>query len=180
MKKYILTGTPGCGKTSIIRELENLGYFVVHEAATDVIAHEQNSGHLTPWEQPNFVDKIVDLQKKREIQASDYFSSLQFYDRSPICTYALAIYLNVEPSEFLLQEVERIKKDNVYENKVFFIENLGFCAPTNARKISFEESLVFEKIHVEAYTKFGYECLHIPAMPLSERMNTILSLISTF
>ena len=34
MKRYILTGTPGAGKTSIIQALALRGYCVVEEAAT--------------------------------------------------------------------------------------------------------------------------------------------------
>jgi predicted ATPase len=38
MRRFIMTGAPGSGKTSILRALENLGYAVVEEAATDAIA----------------------------------------------------------------------------------------------------------------------------------------------
>ncbi|WP_202149581.1 AAA family ATPase [Candidatus Sarmatiella mevalonica] len=38
MKHFILTGTPGSEKTSVIKELEKSGYAVIHEAATDVIS----------------------------------------------------------------------------------------------------------------------------------------------
>ncbi len=38
MRCFILTGTTGSGKTSIIRELEKFGHAVIHEAATDIIA----------------------------------------------------------------------------------------------------------------------------------------------
>ncbi|MDP3532510.1 MAG: AAA family ATPase [Alphaproteobacteria bacterium] len=177
MKRYIITGTPGCGKTSIISALEKQGHAIVHEAATDIIACEQKLGNERPWEQTSFIDKIIDLQKHRQILADNVSSSIQFYDRSPICTYALAKYLNVGSSEVLLKEIERIQSNKIYENKVFFIENLGFCTPTDARKISFEESLVFEKIHAEIYTKFGYKCIRIPSLPLLKRMNVIISLI---
>ena len=40
-KRFIFTGTPGSGKTSVILALEKLGYVVVPESATDVIAEEQ-------------------------------------------------------------------------------------------------------------------------------------------
>lgn len=43
-KRFILTGTPGSGKTSVIKELEKLGHAVIHEAATDVISIEQAKG----------------------------------------------------------------------------------------------------------------------------------------
>lgn len=177
IKRYILTGTPGCGKTSIINTLKNKNYSIIHEAATDVIAYEQKIGNEKPWEQPNFIDKIISLQKQRQMKAINDTASLQFYDRSPICTYALALYLNIKPSEILLNEIERIQNNKIYEKNTFFIENLGFCTPTEARTISFEESLVFEKIHDETYKKFGYECIKIPALPLLNRVNIILELV---
>ena len=38
MKRFVVTGAPGAGKTAIIRQLELDGFGVVEEAATDVIA----------------------------------------------------------------------------------------------------------------------------------------------
>lgn len=176
MKRYILTGTPGCGKTSVIQDLEKQGYLVVHEAATDVIAIEQERGNIEPWMSPSFIDEIIKIQHERQILAPGTDAKIQFYDRSPVCTYALAVYLGYEPSTALLEEIERTK--GIYENKVFFLENLGFCEPTAARRITFEEALKFEKIHEEAYAKFGYECVKIPAMPLPKRVQIILESIA--
>ncbi len=101
----------------------------------------------------------------------------QFYDRSPICTYALAIYLGFEPSKILLDQIKYIQEYKIYENRVFFIANLGFIKNTDARKISFEESLKFEQIHLDAYKKFGYECITIPVAPIENRAQQIMTLI---
>jgi predicted ATPase len=174
MKRFIITGTPGCGKTSLIQELEVRGYSVIHESATDVIAAEQASGNKEPWKQPDFIDKIIAMQKTRQIQNTNQ-SILQFYDRSPICTYALSVYLGFEPSVALMQEIERVQKERVYEPTVFFLDNLGFIKPTEARRISFEESLIFEKIHEEAYAQFGYTCVKIPPVSQQERVELILN-----
>ena len=174
MKRYILTGTPGSGKTSILHELKTQGYFVVEEAATDVIALEHIPNNPDPWMQPEFIDKIVRLQKQRQIETSTNAYELQLYDRSPICTYALSRYLGYPPSPCLLEEMERIERENIYQRQVFFIENLGFCKPTEARKISFEESLIFEKIHEEIYTSFGFCLMKIPPHSLSERVRSIV------
>jgi predicted ATPase len=173
MKRYILTGTPGCGKTSLIRSLEIQGNCVIEEAATDVIAFEQSLGNKEPWTTPKFIDDIVMLQRQRQLQQTG--PNLQFYDRSPFCTYALALYLNFKPSSLLLEEIERIQSEKIYEKQVFFMENLGFITPTEARQISFEESLKFEKIHEEVYEKFGYVCTKIPLLPLLERREFLLS-----
>ena len=174
MQRYILTGTPGSGKTSLIRALEFTGFSVVAEAATDIIAYEQMQGVDEPWKNEDFIDYIVRLQKQRQIALSDQHSEIHFYDRSPICTYALAKYLNFHPSTLLIQEIERTRNDRVYEEIVFFIDNLGFIENTNARQISFKESLKFEETHLAAYKKFGFSCVHIPAMPIEERAKLIL------
>lgn len=43
-----MTGAPGAGKTSILKGLQDRGYEVVEEAATDVIAREQALGVEEP------------------------------------------------------------------------------------------------------------------------------------
>jgi predicted ATPase len=91
MKRYILTGTPGAGKTTILHYLEHEGYAVVPEAATDVSALHQALGDHEPWTKPSFIAAIAELQRKRQQQSSALPGGVQIYDRSPVCTYALAI-----------------------------------------------------------------------------------------
>ena len=177
MKRYILTGTPGCGKTSIIRALEMTGASVVAEAATDIIAYKHIQGELAPWEKSDFIDDIIMLKKHRQIDMCFDYSDLHFYDRSPICTYALTVYLGFKPSHNLMNEIQRIHKYDIYEKRVFFLENLGFITNTEARKISFDDSLKFEQIHREIYAKFDYECVVVPAARIDERVKIILDSI---
>ena len=46
MKKYILTGGPGSGKSSILLGLEQQGETIIREAAEDYIKHQQAQGIL--------------------------------------------------------------------------------------------------------------------------------------
>jgi predicted ATPase len=174
MNRYIITGTSGAGKTSIISLLENMGYGVAHEAATDVIAHEQSMGIEMPWREDGFIDKVVILQKQRQIRLS---SKVQFFDRAPFDEDAFCRYMNYSLSPILLEEIRRITVEGVYQKKVFFIENLGFCEPTAVRQISFEEALKFEKIHEEVYRSYGFELIKIAPDTIEERVDRILSLI---
>src|SRR5260370_36529572 len=103
MKRYILTGTPGSGKTSLLHELKRQGYWVVEEAATDVIAREQGLGNSEPWVQADFIDRIVRLQKQRQLEASTSPDNLPWYDRSPICPLALSRCLEYPASPFLVK-----------------------------------------------------------------------------
>lgn len=173
MKRYIITGTPGSGKTSIIRQLELDGFTVVEEAATDIIAAAQAQGRIEPWTDPSFIDEIARLQKDREHRIPNLPQGIQFYDRSVVCTAALATYLGYPLSPFLTSELERIKRESIFQIPVFFIRNLGFVTPTGARRITFEESLRFEKIHESIYHSFGFELVHIEPAPLCERVNAI-------
>ncbi|GHE45320.1 hypothetical protein GCM10017673_54300 [Streptosporangium violaceochromogenes] len=173
MKRYILTGTPGAGKTAILRWLECDGYTVIEEAATDVIALRQAQGDPEPWTRRSFVEAITTLQRRRQEQAVALPGEVQIYDRSPICTYALATYLGHPISPVLSRELERIQARRLYEKKVFFVQNLGFVTPTDARRITFEESLRFERVHQDAYTSLGYECVPIVPGMLSDRAGAI-------
>jgi predicted ATPase len=175
MKRHILTGTPGSGKTTILHALKRQGFAVVEEAATDVIALEQRKGNLEPWSQPDFIEKIVRLQQQRQLTAATEPSALQFYDRSPLCTYALSRHLGYPPSPGLLEELERMEREHIYQKQVFFIDNLGIVEPTEARRIGFEEALRFEHIHEDTYASFGYDCIHIAPASLAERVSIILA-----
>jgi predicted ATPase len=170
MKRYILTGAPGAGKTALVRALEAEGHAVVEEAATDVIALAHAQGVAEPERNPGFIDTIVRLQRRRQMAAAAWPGSVQVFDRSPICTYALSLFLGYPPSALLTEELDRIERERVYERRVLFVENLGFVTPTAARRISFAASLDFEAVHRQAYGELGYDLVSIPAATLAARL----------
>lgn len=180
VKRYVLTGAPGSGKTAILRMLETQGCAVVEEAATDVIALELARDNPEPWTTPAFIDAIVALQKRRQIQARALTSRVQFYDRSPICTHALSTFLGYPISTTLCRELDRMKQERIYQHRVFFVQNLGFCSPTAARRITFEDSLRFEKVHEETYRRFGYECVAVVPGAVSDRVAAIRRAVGEF
>jgi predicted ATPase len=173
LPRYILTGTPGAGKTAVLRLLEFHGHIVVDESATDVIALEAALGHEQPENDPSLIDKILTLQRQRQARAPAAETEPVFFDRSPVCTLALSRYLGFAPSRLLLDEVERIINERVYESIVFFIRNLGFAHNTAARRITFEESLAFERIHQQTYRGLGFQLIDVPPVPLMDRVACI-------
>jgi predicted ATPase len=173
VRRFIITGAPGAGKTAIIRQLELDGFSVVEEAATDVIAASQAGATAEPWREPAFIDTIANLQRDRQIRASCQPDEIQFHDRSVVCTAALAVYLGYPFSPILTAELDRISRDTIYQRRVFFIRNLGFIAPTAARRITFEETLRFEKIHEEVYRDFRFELFPVEPGSLVDRVNII-------
>ncbi|MFB6726327.1 ATP-binding protein [Kribbella sp. NPDC056345] len=153
--------------------MEEVGCHTVDEAATTVIAQAQALGESEPWSRASFIDDIVALQRRRQLDAS---GAVQVFDRSPVCTHALATYLGWPVSAALSEELERVTSERVYQQRVLFVRNLGFVQPSAARRISFQDSLAFEKIHEESYRLFGYELVDIPAGDLAHRVALVRSL----
>jgi predicted ATPase len=90
MPSYVLTGAPGAGKTAVLRLLETDGYPVIEEAATDVIAVGHALGRAEPWQDHEFIDKVITLQRQRQDSFLAPEGATVFFDRSPVCTLALS------------------------------------------------------------------------------------------
>jgi predicted ATPase len=179
MKRYILTGTPGSGKTTLLHALKRKGYAVVEEAATDIITLEHANGILEPWAHPSIIHKILTLQIHREQQSPISSALIQFFDRSPICTYALCKFVGYTPPSELMNEIKRITMTNVFQHDVFFTENLGCIQPTPARQISFEDALRFEQLHKDVYQEFGYRLIYIPPLDTKDQVNQLMVTIQS-
>lgn len=173
MKRFIVTGTPGAGKTAIIRQLEADGFDVVEEAATDVIALCQAKGIAEPWREPSFIDLIIELQTERQHRADRGADEIQFHDRSIFCTAALATYLGYPIAKRLSDELERTCADGTFQPAVFFVRNLGFITHTEARRITLDEALRFERIHEEIYLRYGFEIVDVAPGSVLERVASI-------
>lgn len=173
VRRFILTGTPGAGKTAILRQLEIEGFSVVEEAATDVIALEQAKGVSEPWLDAHFIDKVVNLQRARVVRAESLPGDVQFHDRSPICTMALAEFLGHPLSDTFSQELQRLEKERTYERQVFFIQSPGFVTPTEARRISLEEARCFETVHERTYRAYGFDLVRIMPGSVPDRVAAI-------
>ncbi len=169
MKRTILTGAPGAGKTTILEVLRARGHAVVEEAATEIIARSALGGVADPWRLSDFTDRICVLQVERREAKS---APLQFHDRSPVCTLALARFLPQLVSSRLAEEAAKAR--DLYDRRVFLIEPLGFIVNTEARRISYEDTLKFEAVHIAAYEELGFELVRVPPGTPDQRADLIL------
>ncbi|MBG6065681.1 AAA family ATPase [Micromonospora ureilytica] len=121
-QRYVLTGAPGAGKTTMIEAL-------------------RHRGHV--------------------------------YDRSPLCTLALARHLGRPIGPTLTAELDRIVRERTYQRLVFLISPLGFIRHTAARQISYADALAFARVHQEVYEEHGYQLVDVPAGPVRKRVALI-------
>ncbi|MGC4748060.1 AAA family ATPase [Micromonospora sp. DT201] len=171
-QRYVLTGAPGAGKTTLIEALSRRGHLVVREAATDIIAARQAKGCAEPWREPGFIDAVARLQRHRRL-AADVQGDVQIHDRSPLCTLALALHLGRDVGPDLAAEIDQITSTGTYQPLVFLTAPLGFIRRTAARRISYADSLVFARVHQEVYEAYGHRLVDVPAGPVRERVALI-------
>lgn len=171
MGRYIFTGAPGAGKTALLEALAGVGYPVVREAATDVIVQQIANGVPEPWTEGNFLSDVVRLQIVRQAQAET--ARVVLFDRSPICTLALARYSGRPVPIDVSAEVDRLVGQGFYEPNVFLVRPLGSIERTAARRITYEDSLLFEAIHESTYTGLGFNLVEVPPTSLDSRVTTV-------
>jgi predicted ATPase len=176
MRRHIITGAPGAGKTTVLTALRGRGYAVVDEAATDVNLRLRAQGRDEAIHGPAFIDAIALLQRERlehGLEHAGPATAVQLFDRSPICTLALARYLDVPVTPTLAREVDRVTAERTYQPQVFFVQLLGFVTPTAVRRITLAQSVAFARFHEEAYREHGFELVDVPPGTVEERTDLI-------
>jgi len=170
--RFIFTGPPGGGKTTLLQHLAQDGFAIAAEAATDVIATKQRQGVDEPWRDASFIDAIARLQEERRV-ALGRSPRIQLYDRSPICTAALANWLGHTISDGLHREIDRVLHEQIYRKEVFFIESLGFLTPTEARRMDLADSIRFGKLHEQTYAAYGFRLIRVCPAPVAQRVAAV-------
>lgn len=168
--KYVLTGAPCTGKTTIVNDFKKNGYQTVPEVASIFIEEELRKSNEPIWK-----TDIISFQKKlickqMEFEAKIDFFKPTFLDRSIIDIIAYCKVFNTNPDSYFID----LAKTNRY-SKVFILDFLENYEITNVRSESLEKSKNIQAILIETYKEFGYELIKIPANSISNRVDLILS-----
>lgn len=177
-RRYVLTGAPGSGKTVLLRALAQRGQAVVEEAATDVITRWQSDGVNEPWTRSDFCDRIAAVQRQRQTAPIPPGVQVQFFDRSPLCTLALARYLGHPVTPALAQEIDRVVAERVYRTTVFLVRPIGMIETTAVRRIGYADALIFQTVHETVYRQHGYSLVDVPLGPIPHRAAFVQSVVS--
>ena len=171
-RRIIVTGAPGSGKTAALELLPDTDIEVVTEAATDVNQELLDAG-LVPHQQPDFLDRIVALQRFRRLGAT---AARQLHDRSVFCTLALARYQGAPIPKALWSELDAAR--GWFEPEVMFFQPLGFLTPTPVRRISYADAQRFGHLHREVYAEYGFTVVDVPPHSAQRRAEDLVRVFS--
>lgn len=170
MKKYVLTGGPSVGKTTVIEILASRGYTVVPEAARMIIEEEMlKKSDALPSKNIGAFQKLV-AQRQLDLENKTK-GEIVFYDRGIVDGYAYCKIGNAPVPQLILDNAKE-RYDNI-----FFLESLGLYIEDGIRSRAFEDA---EKVHSgikEAYYEFGYDPITVPVLSPEERVDFILGKI---
>lgn len=173
--RFVVTGGPGGGKTTILSALAERGYSFVPESARKIIKERLAAG-LWPRPDPvSFAREILssDIEKYQDASCCD---SAMFFDRGVLD----ALYMLNAENALTRDEIAEYVQYFPYNSVVFLLPPWKEIYDTDSeRDQTFEDSVeVFEGMK-RWYSQWGYETLEVPRVNIDERVSFILQRIYT-
>ena len=171
MKKFVITGAPGTGKTTIINALKTRGYNCIDEISREIISNEiANGGNALPWKDLlAFSERVFTLRESQLLNSDD---NLIFFDRGTVDVHAYMNSDHMQIPDLFNSSLE----ENRYNTKVFYTPIWEDIYVNDAeRKESLSQAKEIEKSLLSSYSFFKYQLIKIPKNSVEERVNFILS-----
>ncbi|MGV8095187.1 MAG: AAA family ATPase [Mangrovibacterium sp.] len=155
----VVTGGPGFGKTSIIKELATLGYPTGEEYARVLIEQQVAvNGDILPWKNAKRF-QIEVMEQRIHFYQSVKEGEIAFTDRGLVDQLAFIRFRGLRPLSILLENIQKYP----YEPVVFITPPWREIYSTdNIRDESFEEAELLHRFICNTYKELGYELVEIP------------------
>ncbi len=169
---YVITGGPGCGKTTVLRELQNRGFRYAPEVARQIIQEQVEShGAALPWGDRR---RYARLMLERSIESYLRHVTVtepMFSDRGIPDSLCYARLIGLEDQGGLVQACDQYR----YARKIFFAPAWREIYETDTeRKQNFEEAVRTAELMRDVYEEYGYEVVELSRTTVSERAEFIL------
>lgn len=170
LKKYIITGAPGTGKTTLLNLLKNTIPCMEEVSRKIIIEEQKNNKNGTPWGNINRFSDLVFKHTKKELLTTN----AQFCDRSLL---DLEAYLSVE-NKIIPDYLASFPYQKTYHKKVFFAPTWAkIYAKDEQRLQDFDYCVRLEKSLLEHYKNKKFDIIILPKCSVLERKKLILESI---
>lgn len=174
--KFVVTGGPGSGKSTLISELSRRGITTMPEAGRSIIRHQTSiGGNALPWADQNAYANLMVSWDLRSYHEAAYFTRTVVFDRGlPDCIGYLKLIGQPVPAHF-----ERAADRFRYNKHVFLAPFWEEIFTQDAeRKQSPDEAKATSDVMMETYTAFGYQLIELPRVSPEERADFVLNYLS--
>lgn len=173
-QRYILTGGPGAGKTTVIKLLAARGFLCVPDHARMVIKSRKAKG-LSPRPDPSSFGNAVLKMDVQAFERTKKHSGPVFYERGVFDS----LYLHYQSGTVTSTELEQYKVNYPYASTVFFFPPWEEIYVQDAeRDHSFEHAVKVGKITKDWYQELDCVVVEVPQLSPEQRVNFILAEIN--
>jgi len=182
VKKVVITGGPGTGKTSVIQHLAETGFTCVPEIIrTMTEAAKLNDNKNEVATNPlAFVDdpmafnrKLLEGRKQQYLHASKEDQDLIFFDRGIPDILAYMDYFKQVYSEEYIHACNSYR----YDMAIILPPWKEIYSSDSSRLENFREATEIHEHLLATYNRFHYDPIFIPKGSVAERVSCILELI---
>ena len=174
--KYVITGGPGTGKTTLIQELEKRNYKCTPEISRQVtlIARKKGIDYLFLKDPLLFSKLLLEGREKQYLEAVNSDAPIVFFDRGIPDVHA---YLNhfktAYPDVYL-------KKSSLYRyDGIFILPPWKDIYKNDQERFETYQSSVSIYTHLkEAYSMLDYDIIEVPYGKVQERTDFILDYLN--
>jgi predicted ATPase len=168
VRRYVITGAPGTGKTALVESLAHVTTVGGEPARELIVEHREATGEPSLDGSPEvFVERLILRSIEKFDAATD--SKATFYDRGlPDCV-AYARVFGVDAGPAIAASSVRRYTDPVFVappwESIYSVDDM--------RRASFAQIVVFHNELVAAYHALGYKLLELPKTTVTERVRFV-------